>query len=101
MASGRASVATVQLLRAATFKDSEVWITMKRVLSVLSAIVFLFTMALPVMASQKTAQPHRSSTAATAKSEKNPHEAMSSTHKATVGHAGNSSHQTKKTQKKG
>jgi acid phosphatase class B len=74
---------------------------MKRVLSVLSAIVFLFTMALPVVASQKIAQPHRSSTAATAKSEKSPHEATSSTHKATLRHAGNSSHQTKKTQKKG
>jgi acid phosphatase class B len=74
---------------------------MKRVFSVLSAIVFLFTMALPVMASQKTAQPHHSSTAAAAKSEKSPHEAMSSTHKATLRHAGNSSHRTKKTQKKG
>jgi hypothetical protein len=80
---------------------------MKRLLSVLCATVFLFTMSLPVMASQKTAQTHHSSSAATAKSEsspkseKSPHEAVSSTKKATVRHAGNSSHQTKKTQKKG
>jgi hypothetical protein len=80
---------------------------MKRLLSGLSAIVFLFTMSLPVMASQKAAQAHHSSSAATAKSlkgaksENSTHEAVSSTKKATVRHAGNSSHQTKKTQKKG
>jgi hypothetical protein len=80
---------------------------MKRLLSGLSAIVFLFTMSLPVMASQKAAQAHHSSTAAMARSANSPksengaHQAVSSTKKATVRHAGNSSHQTKKTQKKG
>jgi hypothetical protein len=79
----------------------------KRLLSVLSAAVFLFTMSLPVMARQRFAQAHHSSSAATAKSENSPksknslHEAVSSTKKATVRHARNGSHHTNKTQKKG
>jgi hypothetical protein len=75
---------------------------MKRVSSVLSAMVILFAMAVPVMARQNTVQAHSSSSrAASAKHEKSAHEATNSTRKAAVGHAGNNSRQMQKTRKKG